>query len=123
METLFEQYANTEAIDAVNEGRSVPRKIGDFKIKYIPTDGWRGYYDAVATKKSNWKKLDSSWVTGDWDDAPHGHASKDVTSSLDKLYLRVKELGGEMCVVYVPTSNVFSTAYDVFVRGIDTNDL
>jgi len=27
-----------DAIDAINEGKSVPKKIGDFKIKYVSTD-------------------------------------------------------------------------------------
>lgn len=116
-------YINTDAIAAINEGRNVPKKIGEFRIKYISTDPWRGYYEAVATKISGWLKLDSDWVTGDWEDAPEGNASSDVEAKLKALHSKVSELGGELKVIFLPTSNVFSTAYDVFVRGVDVEQL
>ena len=55
---------NTEIIEAINEGLNVPSFIEnkEIRIKYIATDGWRGYYDAVSTKKGNWEKIESNWM-------------------------------------------------------------
>lgn len=116
-------YINTEAIQAINEGRNVPKRINDFRIKYVVIDGWRGYYEAIATKVSGWIKLDSDWMTGDWDDAPEGNASSQVEAKLNALHAKVQKLGGELKVVFLPTSNVFSSAYDVFVRGVNVAEL
>lgn len=104
-----------DAIDAINEGNEVPSKIGDFKIKYISTDGWRGYYQAIPTKKSKWIAVDSSWITGNWDDAGE-NASDNKQTELELMDAQAKKDGKEMVVVFLPTSNVFSTAYDVFIR-------
>lgn len=120
---MDKSYINAEAIEAVNEGREVPKRIGEFRLKYVATDEWRGYWEANATKESGWLKLKNGWVTGDWDDTPEGCASRDVESSLDALNQKVQALGGEVMVVFVPTTNVFSTAYDVFVRGVDLETL
>lgn len=116
-------YINTEAIQAVNEGKSVPKRLGEFRIEYVATDGWRGYYEATASKKSGWIKLKDGWVTGDWDDAPEDSKGSNVEATLKALNNKVVKLGGELRVIFVPTSNVFSTAYDVFVRGIDVEQL
>jgi len=105
----------TDAIQAVNNGDSVPKRIGEFNIKYIATGGWRGYYEATATKKSGWVKADDGWVTGNWDDAGD-NASDNVETKLEKMDADAKKQGKEMAVVFLPTSNVFSTAYDVFLR-------
>jgi hypothetical protein len=105
----------TEAIDQVNLGNSVPSKIGEFKIKYIATDGWRGYYEASATKKSGWEKLKDGWVTGNWDDAGD-NASDNVEKELNAIDKQANDEGKEMAVIFLPTSNVFSTGYDVFLR-------
>ena len=106
----------TQAIDAINDGRDVPKKIGDFKLKWISTDAWRGYYDATATKKSGWIKAGSNWLTGNWGDAPSGHSSGEVETTLEEMEKQAHLEGKEMAVIYLPTSNVFSTAYDVFLR-------
>ena len=55
-------YVNAEAIEAVNAGKEIPSKIGDFRVKWKATDGWRGYYDATPVKGSGWEKFDSDWV-------------------------------------------------------------
>ena len=106
-----------EAIDAVNEGKNIPRKIGDFKIEYVATDGWRGYYSAVATKKSGWKIVQDGWITGNWSDAGE-NASDNVEAELKRLDAKAISEGKELAVVFTPTSNVFSTSYDVFTRKI-----
>lgn len=112
---------HNEAIEAVNDGRSVPRRIGEFAIKYIATDGWRGYYDAVPTKKSRWQKVDADWVTGNWDDAGE-HASDSVDAKVKAMEQKAIAEGKELAVVFTPTSNVFSTSYDVFVREVEKTD-
>lgn len=115
----------TEAIDCVNEGRDIPSFIklnnqNAFRLKYVHTDGWRGYYDCQPVKKAGWVLADldsaSSWVTGDWSDAPEGHAASDVESKVDAYAKQQEARGYDTCIVFTPTSNVFSTSYDVFTR-------
>ncbi len=109
---------NTQCIDAINNGGNVPSKIIDFKISYKSTDGWRGYYIATPTKKSGWiKENEDGWVTGNWDDAGE-NASDNVETKLEKMEKMLIDKKREMIVVFLPTSNVFSTAYEVFSRPI-----
>lgn len=112
---------NTEYIDAINEDRK-PVKIPDFRIKYIATDGWRGYNVAKPSKKSKWIPIDSDWVTGNWEDAGD-NSSDNIEEKLRKLGDRIEAMGGEFIVIFLPTSNVFSTAYDSFVRGLNANQI
>lgn len=118
------KYVNNEAIDAINAGRDIPSKVdgGDFKLKYVSTDAWRGYYDAIPTKKSGWKKISSDWVTGDWEDAGE-HAGSVQEAKIADLASKIEALGGELRVIFAPTSNVFSTGMDVFVRGLKESQL
>ena len=115
---------HNEAIEAINEGTDTPYYIYDdtgvraWRLKYVRTDGWRGYYEAQAVKKAGWVKLDSSWVTGNWDDAPEGHASDDVEAGLEALAARKELEGYKVAIVFSPTSNVFSTSYDIFEQKI-----
>lgn len=89
----------------------------------MATDGWRGYYEAIATKVSGWVKIDSDWATGEWEDAPEDNKGSGVEQKLNRLYDKIKALGGELQVIFLPTSNVFSTAYDVFIRGVSKEQL
>ena len=116
-------HINNEAIEAVNEGRDVPAYVQDFEnvrafhIKYHSTDGWRGYYESTATKKSGWKKIDyEGWVTGEWDDAPENARCSTVDAKLNELAREYERKGYHVTAVFSPTSNVFSTAFDVFVK-------
>lgn len=111
---MNKNYINTEACS----GDNVPKRVGDFNIKYVATDGWRGYYTASPRRGTGWVKLRDGWVTGDWDDAPEDSQGSNVERALEQLNTDVTGLGGELMVVFLPTSNVFSTAYDVFVRGV-----
>lgn len=117
-------YVNTQAIEAVNEGLDTPTYLTDdageraFKLKYVSTDGWRGYYDVVPTKKHGWEKLDSDWVTGNWDDAPEDNREDSVEDKLDKLSEELGADGYKLAVVFAPTSNVFSTSYDIFKKKV-----
>jgi len=117
-------FINTAAIDAINDGMDTPGYLYDndglrgWRLKYTRTDGWRGYYSAVPVKKHGWQLVDSDWVTGDYSDAPDGHGASDVQSQLEKLAQKLASEGYKMAVVYSPTSNVFSTSYDVFKKGL-----
>lgn len=106
-----------EAFKAINRGEDIPKRIGDFHIVYHSTDAWRGYYEAKPTKKSGWTKIDESWVTGNWSDAGE-NSSDSIEERLDQLAKKVKKAGGEMAVIFLPTSNVFSTSWEAYVRGI-----
>lgn len=110
---------NDEAIKAINEGRDIPDQIGDFKLVYHANDGWRGYYEAKAIEGSGWVYKTDGWVTGNWGDAGD-HAADVVEANLNKMADKAKTEGKEMIVVLLPTSNVFSTAFDVFVRPLAT---
>lgn len=108
---------NNEAINAINEGLEVPSFVEnkEIRIKYVATDGWRGYYDAVPTKKGGWTKIESNWMTGNWDDA--GENGADVMmKNIEKTAKKLEKEGKEVLVVYTPTSNVFSISLDVFTR-------
>ena len=118
----MENHINSECIEAVNDGRDIPARIKDFSIKYTATDGWRGYYSAIPTKKSGWIAIDSDWVSGNWDDAGD-NASDNVEAKMDKLLDRVLKMGGDLIMVVLPTSNVFSTAYDVFVKNLTAEQI
>ena len=108
---------NNEVIEAINEGLNVPSFVEnkEIEIKYISTDGWRGYYDAVPTKKGGWIKIESNWMTGNWNDA--GENGEDVMmKNIEKTAKKLEKEGKEVLVVYTPTSNAFSIGLDVFVR-------
>jgi len=92
-------------------------KHPEFKLKWISDGGWRGYYDAIATKKSGWirQKEHSDWITGDWEDAGDNAQSKQI-AHLNGLADEYQKENKEMAVVFSQTSNCFSTGFDVFIR-------
>ena len=97
--------------------RQLKKSEPEFIIKWIKTDAWRGYFEARAKRGTGWKKIDeidneklAGWITGEWSDAPHGTKGSELAELLKKL--KVKEAK----IIFLPTSNVFSTAYDLFVR-------
>jgi hypothetical protein len=115
-------YKDTSAIEAVIEGRDIPSWIfiGSnrvAKIKYIHTSGWRGYHEATATKKHGWAKVKDGWMTGDWDDAPTEARGSNVEAAVNALAKENDARGYDTLIVFLPTSNVFSTAYDVFEKA------
>lgn len=99
-------------------GRLDGDNAGDFEIKWTAINGWRGYNKVIPTKKSGWQLVKSDWITDNWSDAPEGNSSEAVEEELNKLNAKVKAMGGEMVVIFTPTSNLFSTGYDVFVRNV-----
>jgi hypothetical protein len=112
---------NTEAIESVNLGDGVPDEIeveGDvLRLEYHSTDAWRGYWSAVAPDGSDWEPLDESgWMTGDYDDAPLEARSSSVEEKVERIAEAAEAEGYDVLVVFTPTSNVFSTSYDLFRR-------
>lgn len=109
-------YQDTTAIEAVNNGIDQPDAFykGSKLIatsKWHSTDGWRGYNKV--TPEPGYKLVNSDWATGDWGDAiaeEHGEtATERKLQELEAEY-------GDVFVIFTPTSNVFSTAYDVIVK-------
>lgn len=106
-----------EVMKAVNAGENTPKKVEDFKISYVKTDGWGGYYEAKPTKKSKWVEIENDWMTGGYDDAGE-HADYKVKEKLDRMEMELKKENKELAVIFLPTSNVFSTSYQVFSRAL-----
>lgn len=112
-------YQDTTAIDAVN---NTPDAFYDPKhpsqliatSKWVNTDGWRGYTDIVP--EAGYKEIAEDWVTGNWSDAPEGNSESEVDAKIKQLESEY----GNVYVIFVPTSNVFSTSYSVLVRDKDT---
>jgi hypothetical protein len=114
---------NNEAIEAVNNGTDIPNFLFDddgkkaFHLRYKHTDGWRGYHYVTATKQGGWKKIDyDGWVTGNWNDAPEEARQDNVDTKLKALAKEYAKQGKDVIAIFAPTSNVFSTAFDVFVK-------
>lgn len=114
-------HINTKVIDAYNNGHTIPSIITDhtgetaFRLKWVNSDGWRGYYEATPLKKSGWRKYDyDGWVTGNWDDAPIEAREDTVQENLERI--AKENPNAEIEAVFVLTSNVFSTAFDVFIK-------
>ena len=109
----------TDVIEAANEGDEIPEFLADpetgedaFQVTYVSTDAWRGFYNSQPVN-GGWVKVDEGWMTGDWGDAPAGHSSSEVKEKLDAMAAE-----RDTVVVFLPTSNVFSTGYDVYQRAL-----
>jgi hypothetical protein len=87
--------------------------------KYVATDGWRGYQET--TWKNGFVSIANGWVTGYPDDTV---SYKKTASDLHEF---MEEHQGEVPVpvywVFEPTSNVFSTASEIFVDKDDKDKL
>lgn len=84
---------------------------GQFKAKYIRTDGWRGYYDVIASRQ--WKKFHTDCILA------YSEDSKDLKDFDEKLEEYLSKKNVRFAKVFSRTSNVFSTGYDFFVRRED----
>lgn len=118
-------FINNEAIESINNGTELPTFLLDqdgnraWRLKYHSTDGWRGYYDVKPTIKGGWTKIDyDGWVTGNWSDAPIDAQESNVEAKLKRLANEYIRKGYKLAVVFAPTSNVFSTTFDVFTKKI-----
>jgi len=116
-------HINNECVEAYNQTGETPTWLHDhngeraFRLKWHDTDGWRGYYEAHPLKKSGWQKIDyEGWTTGNWSDAPENARADTVDRKLRKLAREYAHKGFDIEAVFVLTSNVFSTAFDVFIK-------
>lgn len=112
-------YIENTLIEAASSGDDFPEMLDDpitgepaFRVSYVRTDAWRGYHETSPLDGSGWMKVDGGWVTGDWPDAPAEAQESNVKAKLDAL-----AEDQDVVVVFAPTSNVFSTVYDVYVHG------
>lgn len=86
------------------------------KREYVSTDGWRGYYE---TKwKNHFVKLADGWVTG----FPDETKTEKSALSLNDLLESGECPPVALYWVFEPTSNVFSTASEVFVEESDKKE-
>lgn len=112
-------YTDTTAIDAVNRGIDTPDAFYHpkhpseliAKSKWHSTDGWRGHYELEAGP--GYKVIDADWTTGDWGDGISDEQGPDAT---ERKLKALEAEHGDIYVVYTPTSNVFSTGFDVLAR-------
>lgn len=108
-------YRDTTAIEAVNNGINTPDAFYH-KTKLIATSKWiaqgyPGYSETIP--EAGYKVIASDWVCGDWDDAIAAeHGETPTEAKLAKL----EKTHGTIWVIYQPTSNVFSTGYDVLIK-------
>lgn len=116
---------NNNCVEAYNEGQDIPKFLYDqdgvkaFHIRWHSSDAWRGYYEAKAVHGSGYKKIDyEGWVTGNWSDAPEEAQSDNVEAKLNELAREYAAKGYNVTAVFLFTSNVFSTAFDVFVKKV-----
>lgn len=79
----------------------------DFKVKWVSTDVWRGYYDVVTSP--DWALLHEDTILAGSEDAEE----LEDFHHLLRSYLRVK--GIPFRTVFARTSNIFSTNYYFFV--------
>lgn len=108
-----------DAIRAINEGKETPdayyyKSTLIATSQWKATDGWRGYTEIIP--EAGYKLLSSDWLTGNWSDAPSGNSSDEVEDKLKQL----EKEHGDIFVILTPTSNVFSTGYDVLIKDPDT---
>jgi hypothetical protein len=111
----FDEYNQSGDYDKAT--RALKKSEPEFIIGWHKSDGWRGWMEAKARKGTGWRKITEidgkelpGWLTGEWDDAPVGTRG----SELERLLKTLK--AEEAKIIFLPTSNVFSTAYDLFVR-------
>jgi hypothetical protein len=80
---------------------------------YKRTDAWRGYYD---TKFPGTAMIENGWVTGDYDDVPW---KRDIHTFGEALERGDIVTDFPLFMLFEPTSNVFSTAIEIFVNEDD----
>lgn len=92
----------------------------DFTSEYVHTSGWRGYTKFTPKPGTGWKEVDGGWFTGMPDDtvSAMNDSERFIGNFLPRAADAIKRAGGQLKVIIAPTSNVFSTAHDIFVRGI-----
>lgn len=94
----------------INEYGDTP----DIKVerKYVSTDGWRGYYE---TTIDGFAPVIEGWTTGSWGD-PIADRKAVFNDWLDELIENTPWLEFPICLVFDPTSNLFSTSVSLQVK-------
>lgn len=87
-----------------------PYATQDFNAEWVSTDAWRGYYK-VKPNNDDWEKLHSDSILH------QHHSEKELKEFDDRIREIGEELGVEIARVTTQTSNVFSTSYDLFIKG------
>lgn len=82
------------------------------RVFYRRTDALRGHYDTDPLPDTGWKHVGDGANCGDWADTPPGTSNAEVLEYLEKLEAE----HGTILVIGLPTSNVFSTAFDVYAK-------
>jgi hypothetical protein len=85
------------------------------RVFYRRIDAWRGNYDTELLDGVGWKHVYAGANTGAWEDAPPGTSNAEVEEKLEKL----EADHGTILVIGLPTSNVFSVAFDVYAKDAE----
>jgi len=88
----------------------MPYSTEDFTAEWVSTDAWRGYYKVKAAA-DDWEKLHSDSILH------QHHSEKELKEFDDRIREIGEELGVEIARVTTQTSNVFSSSYDLFIKG------
>ena len=102
---------NEEDKQVISHG--VNETEGEFTVKYIPTDGWRGYYEA---ESKNYVKLHDDCALA------YSEDQEELKKFDEELKEILRNQGIKFAVVITRTSNVFSSGVDYFVRREDIRD-
>lgn len=81
---------------------------GDFEVKWVSTDAWRGYYDIVPSK--DWELVHTDTALS------YSHDEAELKQFDDTLQKMLNKFGIKYARVFSRSSNVFSTGYDFFVE-------
>ena len=111
-ETVLEARVvnDEEAPEFIFDPEDSDKKVA--RVFWHSTDAWRGFYDTEALPDSGWKHVGDGANCGDWADTPPGTSNAEVLEYLGKLEAE----HGTILVIGLPTSNVFSTAFDVYAK-------
>ena len=85
---------------------------GDFDVKWVSTDAWRGYYEPTS---KNWENVHSDVALS------YSEDEADLKMFDDELRATLKENGIKYARVFSRSSNVFSGGYDFFVKKEDAS--
>jgi hypothetical protein len=85
---------------------------GEFTVKWVPTDPWRGYYEAES--KVYTRLYDDCILSGSFD-------AEELKRFNDELEKILRKLGIRYARVIASSSNVFSQGYEIWVHKEDLN--
>lgn len=85
---------------------------GEFTVKWVPVDPWRGYYEAES--KVYTRLYDDCILAGSFDAEELKRFNDELIKVLDKLGIRYAR-------VIASSSNVFSQGYEIWVHKEDLN--